>query len=93
VEGPQEISFIHPGDKLEINGQAGDTVSLIPIGGDAEGITTHGLEYPLRAETLHLGSTRGISNVLLPQAPGAGKASVTLEAGLLLCAVIHQADE
>jgi thiamine pyrophosphokinase len=93
VDGPQEISFIRPGERLEITGQAGDVVSLIPIGGDAEGITTHGLEYPLRAETLHLGSTRGISNVLLPQAPGAGKASVTLEAGLLLCAVIHQADE
>ena len=93
VDGPQEISFIHPGETLEITGRAGDTVSLIPLGGDAEGITTHGLEYPLKAETLRLGSTRGISNVLLHQPSAADKASVKLDAGLLLCAVIHQADE
>jgi thiamine pyrophosphokinase len=93
VDGLQEISFIRPGEVLEITGLPGDTVSLVPMGGDAEGITTHGLEYPLRAETLRLGSTRGISNLLLPQVPGAGRASVTLKAGLLLCAVIHQAEE
>ena len=92
VDGPQEISFIHPGETLEITGRAGDTVSLIPLGGDAKGITTHGLEYPLAAETLRLGSTRGISNVLLHQASAADRASVTLGAGLLLCAVIHQAE-
>jgi tetratricopeptide (TPR) repeat protein len=93
VDGLQEIYFIHPGEKLEITGQAGDTVSLIPLGGDAEGITTRGLEYPLAKETLRLGSTRGISNVLLRQASAADTASVTLEAGLLLCAVIHQSEE
>jgi thiamine pyrophosphokinase len=93
VDGPQEITFIHPGEVLEINGQAGDTVSLIALGGNAKGVTTHGLEYPLMAETLHLGSTRGISNLLLPEASTGDKASVTLEAGLLLCAVIHQVGE
>lgn len=90
VDGLQEIHFIHPGETLEITGQTGDIVSLIPLGGDAHGITTHGLEYPLFSETLHLGSTRGISNVLLAGTSAAGKASVTLNAGLLLCAVIHQ---
>jgi thiamine pyrophosphokinase len=93
VDGQQEIHFIHPGETLEINGQAGDIVSLIPIGGDARGITTHGLEYPLYSETLRLGSTRGISNVLLEQDSAANKARVTLGAGLLLCAVIHQTEK
>jgi thiamine pyrophosphokinase len=93
VDGQQEIHFIHPGETLEINGQAGDIVSLIPIGGDARGITTHGLEYPLYSETLRLGSTRGISNVLLEQDSAADKARVTLGAGLLLCAVIHQTEK
>jgi thiamine pyrophosphokinase len=92
VDGREEMHFIRPGETLEIAGQAGDTVSLIPLGGDAQGITTHGLEYPLFSETLRLGSTRGVSNVLLPSSSGQGKASVTLEAGLLLCAVIHQAE-
>ncbi|NLD72229.1 MAG: thiamine diphosphokinase [Chloroflexi bacterium] len=47
-----------------VRGRAGDVVSLLPIGGDAEGVTTDGLEYPLRGETLRMGPARGISNVL-----------------------------
>jgi thiamine pyrophosphokinase len=35
----------------------------LPLGGAAAGITTTGLEYPLAAETLASGSTRGVSNV------------------------------
>jgi thiamine pyrophosphokinase len=38
-------------------------VSLLPLGGGADGVTTHGLQYPLRDEPLTLGSTRGVSNV------------------------------
>ena len=83
----QEIHFIRPGKTLEISGQPGDTVSLIPLSGDASGITTHGLEYPLYQEMLQFGSTRGISNVML-----GSQASVKLGAGLLLCAVIHHAE-
>lgn len=45
-------------------GDPGDLVSLIPFGGDATGVTTSGLHYPLRDETLPSGSTRGISNVV-----------------------------
>ncbi len=50
--------------KGEIRGQVGDLVSLIPLGGDAGGIITEGLEYPLHDETLHIGAARGISNLL-----------------------------
>ncbi len=48
-----------------IRGRVGDVVSLIPIGGSAEGIVTEGLEYPLHDETLRLGAARGVSNVLI----------------------------
>jgi thiamine pyrophosphokinase len=51
-----------PGDA--IHGQPGDTLSLIPLGGDALGITTHQLYYPLNDETLVFGPARGVSNVL-----------------------------
>lgn len=44
-------------------GRVGDLVSLIPFGGDAEGIATSGLHYPLRDETLVLGTARGLSNI------------------------------
>jgi thiamine pyrophosphokinase len=90
VDGPQELHFISSGETLEITGQVGDIVSLIPVGGDAQGITTHGLEYPLFSETLRLGSTRGISNVLLGETSAAGKARISLNTGLMICAVIHQ---
>ncbi|MFC2010886.1 thiamine diphosphokinase [Chloroflexota bacterium] len=51
-----------PGEN--ISGHPGDTVSLIPFGGDASGITTMGLKYSLKDDDLTFGSTRGISNLL-----------------------------
>lgn len=49
---------------LSVAGRKGQTVSIIPINGDAEGVSTEGLEYPLRDETLYFASSRGISNVM-----------------------------
>ena len=60
-------------------GRKGDTVSLLPVDGDAQGVTTEHLEYPLRDEPLLVGRTRGLSNVR-----AAPVASVTLRAGRLL---------
>ena len=65
--------------EAEIVGAIGDTLSLLPLGGDAVGITTAGLEYPLRDETLRLGPARGVSNVL-----AAPVARVRVREGLLL---------
>lgn len=65
-----------------VRGAVGDTVSLIPLGGDAEGIVTEGLQYPLRDETLSFGPARGVSNVLT-----APQARITLRRGRLL--VVH----
>jgi thiamine pyrophosphokinase len=84
LDWPQEIRLVRPGRSLEIQGNPGDTVSLIPLGIQPLGITTQGLEYPLDNETLEFGGTRGISNVLLRET-----ASVTLKEGLLLCVLIH----
>ena len=85
MDGPQEIRLLRGGETLEVQGQPGDTLSLVPLGGDALGVTTGHLEYPLDGETLFFGATRGISNVFLSKT-----ALVRLEAGLLLCIVIHQ---
>jgi thiamine pyrophosphokinase len=84
LDWPQEIRLVRPGRSLEIQGNPGDTVSLIPLGIQPLGITTQGLEYPLDNESLEFGGTRGISNVLLGET-----ASVTLKEGLLLCVLIH----
>lgn len=48
----------------ELHGPVGDLVSLVPLHGGAQGVTTHGLRYPLAGEDLSPGSTRGISNEL-----------------------------
>ena len=67
---------------LDITGEPGDFVSLFPWGGDALGVVTEGLRYPLRDEPLPMGPSRGLSNELLGPA-----ASVRCRSGRLL--VIH----
>jgi thiamine pyrophosphokinase len=62
-----------------LEGRAGDLVSLIPFGADAVGLTTDGLRFPLRGETLTLGMARGVSNVRIREG-----AAVTLERGAIL---------
>jgi thiamine pyrophosphokinase len=71
-----------------ITGQPGDTVSLIPLGGDAEGVTTLGLEWELDDDTLCLGPARGVSNVLRST-----QAHVGMRQGSLLCVVMHMSDK
>ncbi len=85
AHGPQRLFAIdaRDGDTVaHLRGHAGDTVSLLPFNGDAHGIETAGLEYPLRNESLFVGPARGVSNVML-----AGEATVALQAGMLLCVV------
>lgn len=60
-------------------GRAGDLVSLLPLGGTARGVSTTGLRFPLVAEDLELGRTRGVSNVRT-----ATVARVRVESGRLL---------
>ncbi len=59
-DGITEAFFIGPG--REIVGKPGDTISLIPWGVPVTGITTIGLQYPLKGETLFPNQSRGISN-------------------------------
>ncbi len=73
--------YLIEGQRL-IEGQPGMRISLIPLGGDAIGVSTQGLDYPLKDETLVFGATRGISNVMLGE-----QAYVSLRQGVLLCVV------
>ncbi|MGN0106483.1 MAG: thiamine diphosphokinase [Hominilimicola sp.] len=73
-------------DRLEIEGRKGQTLSIIPINGDAQGITTSGLEYPLCDETLHFASSRGISNVMLDS-----KCEITIERGMAFVIKVEKA--
>lgn len=84
-DGQQEMFVIRPGQAASIHAPHGSTVSLIPLAGDAHGVSTRGLEYPLRDESLLFGATRGVSNVLLED-----PAQVSLSLGLLMCIVIRK---
>jgi thiamine pyrophosphokinase len=66
-------------DAAVLEGQVGDTVSLLPQAGAAHGVSTKGLLYPLDDATLSYERARGVSNVLI-EPPG----HVTLREGLLL---------
>jgi thiamine pyrophosphokinase len=79
-DGVDQVWFIRT--QARVDGYPGDIVSLIPWGEVVTGITTHGLRWPLNAETLYPSKTRGLSNVLLDET-----ATISVEGGLLL--VVH----
>ena len=56
-----------------------DYISLVPLEAEVSGITTTGLKYPLRSDTLHIGTTVGISNDFVDSV-----ATVVVDKGLLL---------
>jgi thiamine pyrophosphokinase len=90
ADGPATVRLLWGGAggaHLELEGKAGDLLSLLPIGGDAAGVTTRGLAYPLRDETLFLGRARGVSNVF-----ETATAHVWLRLGLLLVVHTSQGD-
>ena len=62
-----------------ICGEPGDLVTLLAVNGPAVGVTTHGLAYPLRGETLEAGSTRGVSNMFESE-----EARISVDDGVLL---------
>lgn len=62
LDGRARIRLL-AGGSHDLAGRIGDLVSLFPFGGDAAGLTTRGLRYPLVGEPLRSGSTRGLSNV------------------------------
>lgn len=69
--------------QVEVRGRRGELVSLIPWGGQVEGVRTTGLKWPLSDETLYPEKTRGISNELLDE-----MATISVKSGLLL--VVHR---
>jgi len=86
VEGETQVRAVHGGDSAELRGPVGATVTLLPVRGDAKGVRTAGLRYPLDGESLHFGRSRGLSNEVT-----ALPASVSLEHGVLL--VIERTSE
>ena len=86
VRGATLARAVHGPGSIALEGEVGDTVSLLPVGGDALGVRTEGVLFPLAGEALRFGRSRGVSNEVAAQ-----PASVSLEDGVLL--VIETAKE
>lgn len=85
LDGRSRLSLLRAPDSMgapssrALPGPIGATISLLPLGPGVEGVTTHGLAYPLDDEPLPPGGARGLSNVRRDP-----DARVELRAGLLL---------
>lgn len=77
-----EALVLRGGEAVTLAASIGDTISLLPLGGEARGVRAAGLRWPLAGETLRFGPARGVSNEAV-----ASPVEVRLEEGLLL--VVH----
>lgn len=67
-------------ERTEVDGQVGDMLSLVPIGGDVLVQETTGLRWPLTNEVLVVGPALGVSNVMTEPV-----AAIIISSGTLLC--------
>jgi thiamine pyrophosphokinase len=61
--GDNYIHIVTPREAAQLELAVGSTVSLIPLGGNAKGVTTSGLQWELKRDTLHSFASRGVSNI------------------------------
>lgn len=64
---------------IELTGEAGDIVSLLPVTEKVTGVTISGFYYPLHDAELEFGIPTGISNVFTQT-----QVTITIKSGLLL---------
>jgi thiamine pyrophosphokinase len=78
IAAPHQMIWAANRDSL-VKGFAGQTVSLLSLSPQVRGLSLEGFYYPLKDAVLKMGSSLGISNILL-----ADEGKIMLEEGLLL---------
>jgi thiamine pyrophosphokinase len=76
--GPATVTVVRPSSDRSLHGEPHEQVSLLPVHGPADGVTTTGLRWPLVDAHLAAGTTRAMSNELVRTA-----AVVSLSSGVL----------
>lgn len=66
-------------DSIDIVGEKGQTVSLIPLTTQVKGITTEHMEYELNNATMEIGHSLGVSNIMTEDI-----ATVSVSEGILI---------
>lgn len=79
LDNRTELALLRDGEERRWRGGLGEIVSLLPLDGDATGVTTSGLRWALSGARLAAGSTHGVSNETI-----ALEVAVGLGAGRLL---------
>lgn len=79
ARGGTTVRVLRGGGRLALDRADGGLLSLLPIGGDATGVTATGVRWELGHAVLRMGRSRGLSNELI-----GASASVSLEHGTLL---------
>jgi len=85
IDGNSEMYILRSGGTLELNGNPGDTVSVIPLSNLTSGITYSELEWSLESASLDFGSPRGVSNQMSSEV-----AHIKLDSGVLFIIITHQ---
>lgn len=83
AEGDQVAQVLRGAESMILTGPEGSLVSALALSEEVTGVTYRGLAYPLENARLRLGSTRGVSNLLL-----SSPAQISITSGILL--VIQQ---
>lgn len=73
--------------EISIDDAVGQTISLFPLGSQAEGISLNGFKYALDNETLEMGVSRGLSNIIV-ESP----ATIYIKSGSLLVIKFRRKD-
>jgi len=91
LDGRQRVQMLGTGAAgLDLAHGAGGLVTLLPFGGPATDVTTHGLRWALTGATLETGYSLGLSNEVIGRAPQAvrvelgGGRLIVIETSLLV---------
>ena len=80
TDGRQHMRLLSSGDRVAFVGHRGDTLSLIPLGDAARGISATGVAWPLDNAVLYPWQSRGVSNQFVDDT-----VIVSVTTGHLLC--------
>ena len=82
IDQQQRISILRAGESIELLGQQGDLLSIVPLSQKVTDVNVDGTFWPLKGATLELGDSRTVSNVFL-----GSQVRATITSGL--CFIIH----
>jgi thiamine pyrophosphokinase len=71
------VHVLHGPRTIDLDAPVGTTVSLVPLVGSVEGVTSTDLRWNLNDETLNSNRARGVSNVIV------GSARIDVRSGVL----------